>query len=74
MAHCPHVETAFLDDIMPHDEWIARDLVILARCDALLMCRGWRQSAGATQEHTFAVEQNIPIYYGAERLPPIHHD
>ena len=72
MAHCPHVETAFLDNIMEHDEWIARDLLIVARCDAILMCRGWRNSPGAVKEHDFALERGIQIYYQVERLPRVY--
>jgi len=74
MAHCPHVETAFLDNIMAHDEWIARDLLIVERCDAILMCRGWRNSPGAVMEHDFAVEHDMPIFYRVERLPEVKRE
>jgi len=71
MAHCTYIETVFLDNVMSHDEWLTRDLVILTRCDAMIMCPRWRTSKGAVKEHNFAVERNMPIFYNADRSPKV---
>lgn len=42
--------------------WMARDLAILAKCDAIVMCDGWRLSKGARREHQFAIDNEIPVF------------
>lgn len=46
-------------------DWLHHDLVILARCDKLIVLQleGWKQSEGLQREIAFATERNIPIEY-----------
>jgi hypothetical protein len=46
-------------------DWLEHDLVILARCDKLIVLQleGWEQSEGLRREIEFAKENNIPVEY-----------
>ena len=50
----------------PYETWLAYDLEILARCDALLRLPG--ESAGADREVAFAVEQGIPVLWSVDEV------
>ena len=71
-AHCPHLNTAHfhVDCKATYDDYIKGDLVILMRCDAILVLPGWEESNGTGIELEYAREHNIPIYYYPE-LPTI---
>jgi hypothetical protein len=45
------------------DKWYGADLVILERCDAILMLNGWETSKGAKLEYDYAMRHNMPIYF-----------
>jgi len=63
---CPHLNTAFLDGACPDDVWLAGDLVMLRRCDLVVMVPGWERSVGATAERDEALSRNIPVVEGVE--------
>jgi hypothetical protein len=44
---------------------------MIARVDALVMVEGWELSKGAVQEHAYAEELGIPIFYAPE-YPSLH--
>lgn len=73
MALCPHLNTAHFDadSKLPDDVWLNGDLVMLARCDALVTVPGWQSSAGATDEVYLATDTGIEIWHYPE-LPPLH--
>ena len=58
---CPHMNSRLLDGIIPHDEWYKRDLVILKRCDVVVLLPGWQFSKGTRIEKEFAEKHNIPV-------------
>lgn len=60
---CPHKNTALFDGAAPDEVWLAGDLEMLRRCDAVFMLRGWRDSRGATAEHEEAVARGLEILY-----------
>jgi nucleoside 2-deoxyribosyltransferase len=72
-AVCPHANTAHMDGISggtPEEDWqrfIAADLDLLARCDAVLMTLGWADSRGARLEHAEAVRLGKPVFYEGTR-------
>jgi len=72
-ALCPHLNTYhFEQDCNVDDEvYLTRDLDILSRCDAILMIPSWKDSTGAKRELSFALDNNIPVYYYPE-LPPLN--
>lgn len=72
---CPHSD-AWLDKYavfhgrpVEYDAWMARDLALVARADALLRIGG--ESPGADREVALAREMRIPVYRSIEELPII---
>lgn len=43
-------------------------LPLLKRCDGILLTQGWQNSKGARMEFEFAQNNNMPIFYTAERI------
>lgn len=60
---CPHTNTRFFQGAADDDVWLKGDLELLSRCDAVLMTPDWGKSSGATAEHLFASQREIPIFY-----------
>ena len=63
--YCPHLNSAHMDNIVPdvpYNFWIQMDLVILEKCDALLLLPNWRQSKGAMMEFQAAENMCIPMF------------
>lgn len=65
VALCPHKNTAGFGGLpgCPDDTWLQGDLELLKRCDAVWMLTGWKDSAGASVERDFAVDNGIPVLY-----------
>ncbi len=61
-AICPHLNTAHWGNLLTHDQFIAGDLEIIKRCDAVYLIPGWEHSKGARQENAFAVNRRIPTF------------
>lgn len=70
---CPHQNTAHfeVDCEATYEQYIAGDLLMLARCDAIVMLLTWSKSKGATIELDYAAKLGIPVYYAPD-LPPLH--
>jgi hypothetical protein len=47
---CPHLNTQFMDGLASYDQFMAVDLEILNRCDAIALMPGWDKSKGARIE------------------------
>ena len=63
---CPHKNTALLDGTLGEDDshiWLEGDLVMLERCDCIVMIPGWEMSEGAKPELNFARAKGIPVFY-----------
>ncbi len=67
-ALCPHANTRFFQGALPDSVWLKGDLAMLAKCDAILMTDNWSQSVGACAERDFAVQHDIPVFYGVAAL------
>lgn len=65
---CPHTNTRFFQGALPDETWLAGDLAILKRQDAILMCEGWEKSSGAKIELEWAREYHLPIFFSVEEL------
>lgn len=63
---CPHKNTGGYEkyEDIPYDQYIAMDLNILERCDAIYMMSNWRESNGAKIEMQRALEKGIPVILG----------
>ncbi len=57
---CPHMNTALFDEDCPY---IEGDCVMVKRCDAIYMLKGWHDSEGARIERMTAIKKGITIYY-----------
>ena len=64
VALCPHLNTANFEDAsaLPDDVYLEGDLLLLTRCDALMLVPGWQESEGAVRERSFAIAYGIPVY------------
>jgi len=63
VALCPHLNTAFFDDSLA-DTWLAGDIELVRRSDAVWVIGGWHRSAGALAEAVEACHHGIPLLYG----------
>lgn len=59
----PCVNSMFMDGIIPDEQFIHADLAILAKCDLLVMSKGWKKSRGCCAELDFAKEMGIKVMY-----------
>lgn len=64
-AVCVHSTARRLWGRVSEEAALAADLVLLARCDAVLLTPGWQTSRGTAIEIAHAAELGIPVY---ERL------
>jgi hypothetical protein len=64
---CPHKNTSGYEkyEDIPYDQYIAMDLNILERCDAIYMMSNWQESNGAKIELKHALDKGIPVVLGA---------
>lgn len=67
-ALCPHANTRFFSGALPDETWLAGDLEMLRRCDALILTEDWRRSTGARKEADFAFDRGIPVFTKLEDL------
>ena len=65
-ALCPHANTALMDGAAPDEVFLQGDLLMLARCDALLLLPRWRDSSGTRAEKEFAEARNLPVFHWPE--------
>ena len=59
---CPHKNTAHFGGAAPDEVWLKGDLVMLARCDVVVLTPRWRESAGAKEERLHAIACGIPVF------------
>ena len=63
VALCPHANTAFFGGSCPDETWLAGDLELLRRCDAVYAIVDWRESKGATVEVELAESLGLPVFF-----------
>jgi hypothetical protein len=64
VALCPHTMYRHFDKKLPDKFWIGATAELLRRCDAILLCRGWSDSAGSLEEDRIAREEmKIPRFH-----------
>ena len=73
---CPHANTNEWDVTITnshrtYDNVLKGDLMMVARCDGIVMLPNWNTSKGARMEHAYAAELGIPIWYYPD-IPPLH--
>lgn len=67
-AICPHTNTRFYQGAAPDNVWLEGDLLIIKRCDAVLLVPGWEGSSGTLAEIELAREHGIPVFKTLEEL------
>lgn len=60
---CPHMNTAFFDGLCPDEVWLAGDIEIMKRCDAVFFLDNWQDSEGARAEMAIAQDLGLEILY-----------
>lgn len=60
---CPHANTRFFQGAAPDEVWLAGDLEMLRRCDAVLFTPDWKRSMGANAEWAEARLRGIPCLF-----------
>lgn len=65
---CPHTNTRFFDGTLNGEFWLAATLELMRRCDAVLVCPGWQNSAGTRGEIEEAARLGIPVFYAEHVL------
>jgi hypothetical protein len=68
VALCPHTMTRFYQGALPDGVWLAGDLELVRRSDAVFAIDRWQQSAGAQAEVAYAQVKQIPIFESLEQL------
>lgn len=60
---CPQLNSAWMDgDDLDHHNFMAGDLEMVSRCDAIVLLPGWRMSEGASEEYRHAKRCGIDIF------------
>lgn len=72
---CPHANTDLPTELAEKEcdanTWLQGDLMMVARCDAVVVCPDWAGSKGTEGEIKYAEARKIPIYYYPE-IPEVH--
>jgi hypothetical protein len=65
---CPHANTEFLDGhaSLTWGDFLAGDLLMVQRCDVLVLLPGWEESKGACREKEEAEKWGIPVVIGID--------
>lgn len=66
VALCPHLNTRYFSGALSDEVWLAGDLELLRRCDAVMLVPGWTGSAGARHEVWFAQDCGIRVFHPDE--------
>jgi hypothetical protein len=59
----PHTLYRFFQGVLPDRFWLDATLELMRRCDAILLCDGWKGSSGSVAEKHEAARIGLPIFY-----------
>jgi hypothetical protein len=62
-AYAPCINTSFMDGVASDEHFLEGNLVMLEKCDCIIMCPGWENSAGAQAELARARVLRLPAFY-----------
>ena len=65
---CVHAASRFYPGVLPESFWLAADLEIIRRCDAVLLVAGWEYSTGSRTEVDDCRERGQPIFHSIKDL------
>ena len=58
----PHLESVYNEDALSEEGWLDHGLVLLERCDAVLVLDRWEESKGTLTEVEFAERRGLPVF------------
>ena len=66
---CPHMNTQDFEHYtnLENEDFVELDLLMVERCDGIVMLENWRESKGAIKELKHATEQGLRVYYWPEK-------
>jgi hypothetical protein len=59
---CPHANTKHFDGVVDYETFMAGDILMVDRCNLVVMVDNWHSSAGAKQERQRAINKLIPVF------------
>lgn len=59
---CPHTNTKHFDGATTYEAFLEGDLIMVDRCDLVVMVDNWHTSRGAKGERERAIGQSVPVY------------
>ena len=64
VALCPHMNTAGFESLtsLENKDFVDGDLLLVERCDLVVLTPDWHTSKGAIREVARAIEKGIPFY------------
>lgn len=62
MPVIPHTNTRFFHGQCTEEFWYEGTLELMLRCDGIIMCSGWSESRGATQELGAARKVGMTVF------------
>src|SRR2546421_1117370 len=60
---CPHKNTALFGGAADDAVWLAGDLEMMRRCDAVICTDCWEESKGTVEEVRVAREMGMPVFF-----------
>ena len=64
VAVCPHTQSRFFGGTLNSEYWLRATMEMMTRCDAVVLVKGWRKSAGSVAERKRALELGLPVLDG----------
>ena len=65
----PHTMYRHFDGTLTADFWIYATMELAKRCDAILLCEGWKGSSGTLGEKAEMERLERPVFYRLEDIP-----
>lgn len=60
---CPHKNSELFESVIDEDVIMEGEVVIMKRCDLVVLMEGWENSVGSCNERKIAIEHRIPVFY-----------
>lgn len=67
-AICPQLTGHIPADVVPYEDWMEVDFLLVESSLAVLALPGWDTSAGTRRELLHAAEKGIPVFYTVRAL------
>jgi len=65
---CPHLNSAYMGGVAPDEVFLQGGLLMLERCDRVVLVPGWIDSAGTRAEIAHARARGLPVFATVESM------